>query len=142
MACKTLGRMNQLHNFVWLAEQALGLLMYLWPISFGLLLFMVATCISGFPFTAARFKRGHLLILLPFFLSFLLLVAATLLRHRGPTYDAPTFPVLLINIIFWLHVPISVAVVYYLKGYRWFAVSIQLLAFWVGAVVLFIAGMA
>ncbi len=64
------------------------------------------------------------------------------MAHNRPISDSRTFGVILINIIFWLHIPVSVAVVYSLKGHRWFAASVELLAFWIGIAAFFIAGMA
>ena len=134
--------MREIHNFFWLAEQTLQVLLFLWPVSCGLLVFITITSVRRFPFTPSEFRTKYLTVFSPFILSILLLVVGDLLAYNRETYEAPMLGVILTNFVFWLHVPVSFAVIYSLKGHRWFAASVELLAFWTGMAAVFIAGMA
>ena len=134
--------MNVAHNYLWLAKMVLEGLLFLWPITVTLLLFMSFTSYFRFPFTPSNFRRKNLFVFSPFLLSILLLLIGTLAAAVGPTADVSKSAEILIGILFWLHIPVSLIVVYNLKGYRWFAASVVLFAFWIGISCSFIAGMA
>ncbi len=133
--------MNKVQQFFWLAQQAFEGLLFLWQITLVLIVLIGVAASYNFPFTSSRFERKHLLVFSPLLLSIATLLIGSLFAHHS-SGRASQFSAILVETLFWLHLPLGAFIIYNLKGFRWFAMSVILFEVWVGVACAFIAGMS
>jgi hypothetical protein len=108
-------------------------LIYFWPVTIGLLLFICATAINYIWIEKLRFSLRHLLIFAPLLLIIGTLSVSIFLRFsymKNPGASPPSFPSTLITILFWAHLPLAAFIGYKLKEIRWLAVAIIAFEVW------------
>jgi hypothetical protein len=130
-----------MHYFFWLASQVYDGLLYGWPITLTLLVFVGITCSYNFPFKPSLFRPRYLLVFSPMLLSIGLLAWGTLMAHHGNT-KALAWPSDVVGLLSLLHILVALLAMRLLKGYRWFAASVLLFELWVGFFCNLMAAMA
>jgi len=133
--------MNQLRYFLWLAQQSSELLLGLWQLTLILLVLIVVFGVHRYLYKGSHFERKHFIVFLPFFLTVALLLIGSAFPHLSPG-KVPILPSIVIEIIFWFHLPLGALLVYKLKGLRWFAASVIAFEIWIGFACALVAGMS
>ena len=124
----------------WLFIQAIGVVIYAWPVTLFLSLnALAATAFSRIPKTPLQ----RLALLTPFVWPMLILSVAGACWYTGPrNMDGSAIPTIGITMIFGIQLLLSVGIIYQLAGNRWFTASVCLIAGWFGLISWFLAGMA
>jgi hypothetical protein len=101
------------------------------PITIPLLISFVLSLIVNSPFKGGQYRSKYLIVFIPALLSVAILALGAILRH-DPTSRPLISKVAQYLILFLLatHIPIGGYIVYYMRGFRWFAVSVVLLQLW------------
>jgi hypothetical protein len=128
---------NHIAYIFWLAEESGSVLRYYWPVTLALVTAVVVAAFFNSPFLRSRFRRRHLLVLLPLGVAVLILVWGSLMRHPAP--DWPTRVIIALVIAQFLT---AIGVVCALKGYRWFSAAAVLLEQWIGLAFAVVAHMS
>jgi hypothetical protein len=129
------------YYFYWLVSQVVDSLLYLWPVTLLLLVFIVATAIYNSPLKTSRFRVEYLLLFSPLLLSLMLLIWGALMAHHGIN-KAPAWPSGVVGLLSLLHIPAAAFAVRIMKSYRWFAASVLLFEFWVAVFCNLLAAMS
>ncbi len=131
-----------MQHFLWLTFQALDFMLYLWPITFILLLFIGIACIYNFPFTPSQSRRRYLLVFSPLLLSLLMLIWGTVMAAHQPHRTVPSWPSYVVLSLFLLHIPLSILIVRRMEEIRFFGVSVLSFEIWLGFFCNMMAGMS
>ncbi|MBL8203367.1 MAG: hypothetical protein JNM09_04000 [Blastocatellia bacterium] len=130
--------MRFFHNFFWLAEQAVGFLFYIWPVTFALLLFIAITGIITFFGQKKEFRFKSLLGLLALIFPVLILVWGTTFERQTGTI----FISILGGLLYFGQIPVGALLVYLASGYRWFVFAQIVFGAWVSLNAMFLAAMS
>jgi len=141
MLLPLMGDINSVHYFLWLTSQVINGLLYGWPITLILLVFIGVASSYQFPFKPSRFSVKYLLVFLPLLLSLVLLVWGALMAHHG-NGKAPAWPANVVGLLSLLHILAVALVMRLMKGYRWFAASVLLFELWIAFFCNLIAAMS
>ena len=119
-------------RYLWIASQAFYGLIYFWPVTLVLLILICATAIQYIPRESFRLKLRHLLIFSPLLVIIGTLSLGVILRHsyKDAGTHPPSWPLVLVWILFWVQIPLAVFIGYKLKEIRWLAVAIITLEDW------------
>lgn len=137
--------MNYISGYFHAASQALQGLVYVWPVTFCLIFFIVLTAIKYGRKEKLRFSLRYLPILAPLLLIFGTLSIGVFWRFsyaENPGTKPPSRPSTLLIILFWAHLPLAAIIGYKLKEIRWLAVAIVALEIWYALWCSFIASMS
>jgi hypothetical protein len=130
-----------LHRFFWLSSQVSDGLFYFWPVTLVLSVLLFVATVHYFFFKRRQLRKRHALVLSPLALSLLVLIWGTIMAHQGTT-RGPEWASNVVGIVFLLHIPLAVAVIYLMRGIRLFATALVLFELWFGGVCTFIAAMS
>lgn len=132
-------------SFFWMAVEASGLLVYLWPVSIAVLGLFLTALLAGAPLRDPRFRRSLRLLSITYLVPLAVLLAGTLLRYEAhgpphPDWQRPPewfFYVLLAPVI--LHLLVLVGGFVAAKGFRLRALGVLLPGVWLSLCAYFIA---
>lgn len=79
--------MEQLGYLLWLADQAIGGLLYIWPVSVIFLAFLVASLVYTFCTGAWSSSKEVVLVLVPLLGPIAILTSGVVLKERGVSYS-------------------------------------------------------
>jgi len=130
--------MKCVFDTVWLVMMAGSVLRYYWPVTVSLI---AAVAVAGFC-NRSRFQRWHLLIFAPLFVTFLIVVWGSIMKHDDSQGLASSWPGLVIYALLVIQLLTSIGVVFAMKGHRWFATFVVLLELWIGLACAFVSGMS
>jgi hypothetical protein len=120
-------------NSYWLFSQTFEGVVYFWPVS----LLLIAN--AGVAMFYSTLTTRLLVLLVPFIWPVLiLLVAAAWWDGIGVS----EVPIVGVAALFCIQIILSIGITYELRGRRWAATSVCLVALWLGALSWFVAGMA
>jgi hypothetical protein len=125
--------MKYLDKYLREASEAFDGLLYFWPVTLVLLLFIGVTAIHYIWIEKLCLSLRHLLIFAPLLLIIGTLSVGIFLRfsyRENPGASPPTWPSALLTILFWAHIPLAAFIGYKLKEIRWLAVAIMVFEVW------------
>lgn len=133
--------MSFLNNFIWLGEQAVSGMIYSMPIAAIIGINFILSFLFNNPFRKGKYQTNLLFVFTPFIISLVILVVGVLLKHTLMRDDSiPLWAQYIILFLLGIHIPVAGYIIYYMRGFRWFAISLSLLqilcSFWVGFVAL------
>ena len=101
------------------------------PITILLLTSIILSLIVNNPFKKGRYRSKYLLVFVPALLSVAIVALGAIFKH-DPVSKNLIASVAKYSILFLLaiHIPIAGYIVYYMRGFRWFAVSAVSLQLW------------
>ncbi len=137
--------MEHLEYTFWLAAQAMSALFYFWPITLALVAGFIITFAVRSPFfgSGSKFYRHHLFVLLPLVVTLLILIFGAVMEHPSTSQNqAPSWPSYVVDALVIVQLFISIWVVWFMKGYRWFSVFTVALEQWFAIACAFVAGMS
>jgi hypothetical protein len=137
--------MQYLQYLIWLAEQAMSALFYFWPVTLALVIPFIITLALKSPFMGSepKFCRRHLSVFLPLAVTLLILVWGTVMEHPSDSQSlAPSWPSYVVDALLIIQLLVSIWVVWFMKGYRWFSVFTVVLEQWFALACAFVAGMS
>ena len=115
---------------------AFQIILYFWPVSLLLGLHAVVATLFTRPSTSM------LALIVPFIWPVLILLVGASFWHAGPRWAAPDLPIAGVAILFLIQLILSAGIIYELRGRRWSATAVCLVAAWLGLISWFLAGMA
>ncbi len=110
--------------------------LYFWPVS----LLLAINAIVSILFSS--FNLRLIALGVPFVWPVLILLVAAAWWNSGPRVGASDVPGLGVAVLFGIQIILSMGITYELKGRRWAATAVCMVAIWLGAISWFIAGMA
>jgi ABC-type transport system involved in multi-copper enzyme maturation permease subunit len=119
---------------LWIFSQALKIALYFWPLSILLILHAVVAVLLSRP------SASLLALLVPFIWPILILLVAAAWWNIGD--EISEVPQMGVAALFCIQVILSIGITYELRGRRWAATSVCMVALWLGALSWFVAGMA
>ena len=128
-------------QFFWLTSQALDGLRYWWPITVVLSLLVVIAVVHTFLFKRSQFRKIHLFTFSPLLLSMLVLVWGSAMAHHG-LGRGPAWASNVVGILWLLQIPLTIALIYFMRGVRLFATAVLLFELWFGSLCSFMAAMS
>ena len=134
--------MNNLHNFFWLMKQVWSGITYSGPISLTMASVAIIALALNNPFVYRNYTHKHLLLLTPFFLTFLLLLIGAIFAHNDSQSSAPEWPATLLTFIALVHIPLAAFLIWKMKGFRWATVALCPIQIWCSYWALFVASMS
>jgi len=120
-------------NSYWLFSQTVEGVVYFWPVS----LLLVAN--AGVSIFYSALTPRLLGLLVPFIWPILIILVAAAWWDGVVVSEVPIVGV---AALFGIQVILSIGITYELRGRRWAATSVCLVALWLGALSWFVAGMA
>jgi len=135
--------MESVKYFFWLFESIWSSFCYAWPISVPVSLFIFVAIFINKPFRKDVFKTKYLLLLIPFLLPIFILVLGTVfVNETNDIFQANKLAQYIVVLLFFLHLPLGIFLVYSFKGIRFFTISINLFQMWLSFLSWFVAGMS
>jgi hypothetical protein len=119
---------------LWIFSQALEIALYFWPLSILLILHAVIALIWCRP------SASLLALFVPFIWPILILLVAAAWWNIGD--EISDVPQIGVAALFCIQIILSIGITYELRGRRWAATSVCMVALWLGALSWFVAGMA
>ena len=123
----------------WLVGQALEMIVFLWPVSLLLVVHI------GLAAAFARSRNVRIpspALAVPFIWPVLILMIGGSGWQMASRIEASRIPIAAIEIIAVVQFLLSVGIIYQLKGQRWLATAVCMVAGWLGIISSLIAGMA
>ena len=138
--------MKYLNQYYWHASQAFEGLIYVWPVTLVLLLFICSTAIN-YIWVEKKYRLSlrHIFIFSPLLVIIGTLSLGIFLRYsyiENPGTRPPSMPHILVQILFWVQIPLAFFIGYKLKEIRWLAVAIITLEIWYALWCTFLADMS
>ena len=121
-------------NSYWLFSQTFEGVVYFWPVS----LLLIAN--AGVAMFYSTLTTRLLVLLVPFIWPILILLVAAAWWNIGD--EISEVPQMGVAALFCIQVILSIGITYELRGRRWAATSVCMVALWLGALSWFVAGMA
>ena len=125
-------------RFLWLLSQTFDVMVYLWPITLGLVLHIILATVRS----SSRQILKTPNILVPILPTLLTLIVGGFAWHSGNRAGAAIFPEILVGLLFAVQLLASIFVIIRQNGERWLATSVSLLFLWFALISQFIVGMA
>jgi len=135
--------MSTVNYFIWLADQALSGMLYIWPVSLAVLIAFVIALVLNNPFRKKHVDVRLSLLWIPLALTISILLSGTLLQNelQGAS-KVSEWPMYLILGLYIAHIPLNGYLIYSLRGFRLVASATTALQVYISFWALFVAGMA
>ena len=123
-------------NSYWLFSQTVEGVLYFWPVT----LLLIAN--AGVAIFYSTLTPRFLALLVPFIWPILILLVAAAWWNSGDGAGVSEVPIVGVGVLFCIQIILSIGITYELRGRRWAATSVCMVAVWLGALAWFVAGMA
>ena len=134
--------MGRIRYIAWLGEQAFSALLYYWPVTAVLVAGAIITLAVKLPLRS-QFRPRHLLIFSPLAVTLLILLWDALMENPGGSQTlARSWPSYVVLALLIVQLAVSIWVVWFMKGYRWFSAFTVALEQWFGVACSFVATMS
>ncbi|MCX6960248.1 MAG: hypothetical protein NTW91_08225 [Verrucomicrobia bacterium] len=135
--------MGRIQYIAWLGGQAFSALLYYWPVTIVLVAGAVITLALKLPLLRSQFCSRHLLIFSPLAVTLLILLWGALMEHPSCSQRlASSWPSYVVLALLIVQLVISIWVVWFMKGYRWFSAFTVALEQWFAVACSFVAAMS